>query len=401
MQLTRRSFLKSSAVSLTAFMLPRGMVRPAQASTTSPVLVAIYLRGGADGLTLCVPAFDPFYYSLRPTVHVPAGTELPVSDGFGLNPALADLLPLYQSGDLAIIHASGSHDPSRSHFDAQDFMEHASPGDKSVAEGWLNRYLSVAGGGAALSGVTLAKQKVKAMLGAAPSLAFASIDGFELTGNSVDARREALELRYELLPGTLLGDSVSDGLGALDVVGAVDTTTSVVYPAGEFGAALKDTAALIKADIGIQVIAIDLGGWDHHSNQLARVGTLGAELAGGLAAFHQDLGACAATTLTLCMTEFGRRAEENGGGGTDHGHGGVMLALGGGVGGGRVLLRDGVWPGLDPANLFVSLDLQVTTDFRDVFAEALNRHMQLSVAALGSVFPDFTVDTGDFPGLYL
>lgn len=401
MQLTRRSFLKSSAVGLTAFLLPRSMGGRAQASTTSPVLVVIYLRGGADGLTLCVPAFDPFYYSLRPTVHVPAGTELPISDGFGLNPALVDLLPLYQSGDLAIIHASGSHDPSRSHFDAQDFMEHASPGDKSVADGWINRYLSVAGGGAALSGITLAKKKVKAMLGTAPALAFASIDGFALTGNSVDARREALELRYELLPGTLLGDSVSDAFGALDVVGSVDTTTSVVYPAGDFAAALKDAAALIKTDIGIQVIAIDLGGWDHHSNQLARIGTLGAELGGSLAAFHQDLGACAATTLTLCMTEFGRRAEENGGGGTDHGHGGVMLALGGGVAGGRVILKDGVWPGLDPANLFISMDLQVTTDFRDIFAEALNRHMLMNVSEMGSVFPGFTANTANFPGLYV
>jgi uncharacterized protein (DUF1501 family) len=400
MDITRRGFLKTGAVGLTALVLPRGIIRRAYGATTNPVLVVLYLRGGADGLNLVVPTFDPLYYTNRENIKVPEGDEFSLDDGFGLNPALGDLLPLYQSGELAIIHASGSHDPSRSHFDAQDFMERAAPGDKSIADGWLNRYLAVAGGGAAISGITLAKQKAKAMLGDAPSLAFAGIDAFALSGDYVPERRDTLEVRYEFLPGTLLGGAVTDALGALDVIGGVDTSTSVVYPSSSLGSALKDTAALIKADVGARVIAIDLGGWDHHSDEVARIGVVGGDLAASLAAFYQDLGSNAAMTLTLCMTEFGRRVAENGGLGTDHGHGGIMFALGGGIAGSRVILKDGAWPGLAPENLYNGQDLPVTTDFREIFAEVLNRHMLLNLSEMAPIFPGFSVDAGNFPGLY-
>ena len=181
---------------------------------------------------------------------------------------------------------------------------------------------------------------------------------------------------------------------------AVDTTTSVVYPAGDLGAALKDAAALIRGNIGVRVIAISIGGWDTHTNLVAQLGGLGTQLAGCLKAFHDDLGADLGRTLTLVMTEFGRRVDQNGGGGTDHGHGGVMMAMGGGIAGGRVILRDGTWPGLAPADRFIGEDLQVTTDFRDVFAEALNRHMGLAVSSMGPVFPGFSASATRFPGLY-
>ncbi|MEE8310619.1 MAG: DUF1501 domain-containing protein [Candidatus Binatia bacterium] len=403
MGISRRDFIKTGAATLSAFMIPGLRPLRSYASTTDPVLIVLYLRGGADGLTMVVPAFDPLYYANRPTIQVPPGSELPLNDGFGfgLNPALADLLPLYQSGDLAIIHASGSPDPSRSHFDAQDFMDHASPGDKAVVEGWINRYLTVAGGGLALSGVTLAKKKTKAMLGPAPTLAFSSIEKFSLAGQSTPERRAALETRYGIEQGTLLGDTVTDAFDAVDVIASVDTTTSVIYPDGDLGPLLKDAAALIKADVGIRVIAIDLGGWDHHSGQIARMNALGTELSSGLAAFYSDLGPCAATSLTLCMTEFGRRVGENGGGGSDHGHGGIMLALGGGIAGGRVLLDGAAWPGLEEENLFIGQDLQATTDFRNIFAEALGSHMQLSTPAMAPIFPDFSVDPANYPGLYL
>ena len=399
MQLTRRSFLRAGAASMTAFFLPGPFVRAAAASTTSPVLVALYLRGGADPLTLIPPAFDPLYYSNRPNIQVPPGTELALSDGFGMNPVLAPLHPLYQSGDLAVIHASGSKDPSRSHFDCQDFMERAAPGNKSVTTGWLNRYLSLVGGGQAISGLTLAKKKTKSLAGPAPAIAFSSVANFAVSGQYVDERRAALELRYEPQAG-VLGQAVRDGFGVLDVVGAVDTTTPVVYPTTGLAATLADAAALIKADIGIRALTVDLGGWDHHSDQTPRIGALGDELSGALAAFYEDLGPCQATTLTLCMTEFGRRVAENGAGGTDHGHGGVLFALGGGISGGRVLLRDDTWPGLEVENLWNGQDLEVTTDFRDVFAEALNAHMGLSTSQMGSIFPGFSVDAANFPGLY-
>jgi uncharacterized protein (DUF1501 family) len=349
-----------------------------------------------------VPTFDPFYYSSRPTLQVPPGAELPLTGGFGLHPAFAPVLPIFQSGDLAFVHACGSPDPSRSHFDAQDFMERAAPGDKSVVTGWLNRWLSVAGTGSAIQGITIDRAKVKAMGGPAPTVAFRDIAGFAIEGTEPVVRRDALETRYELLGvATALGRSTNEAFEAVDLVQSVDTTTSVVYPASRLGAALKDAAALIKGDIGIKVIAVNTGGWDHHSNQLANMDGVGGDLAASLAAFWEDLGPCRTSPLTLCMTEFGRRIDENGADGSDHGHGGVMLAMGAGVAGGRVVLRDGTWPGLAPADRWIGQDLQVTTDFRDVFAEILASHMGTPVADLASVFPSYTVDAARFPGLFV
>jgi uncharacterized protein (DUF1501 family) len=400
MTFTRRQFIQSAAVGMTAYLMPR-WARTARAAGTEPVLVSIFQRGAADGLNTVVPVGDPFYYSSRPTVQIAPGTELPLDSFFGLNPNFSDLQGLYSSGDLAFLHAAGSPDPSRSHFDAQDFMDRAAPGNKSIVDGWLNRYLAVAGGGQAIAGISISSAAVKSLAGPAPQLAFDSIASFALTGEWALERRAALSVRYELLPGTLLGNTVTSAFDAVDVVGGVDTTTSVVYPAGELGAALKDAAALIKANIGVKVIAVNIGGWDHHTNLLLNLASLGAELSGCLKAFHDDLGTDLGRTLTLVMTEFGRRVDENGGDGTDHGHGGVMMAMGGGIAGGRVLVRDGQWPGLAQANRYNGQDLQVTTDFRDVFAEALNVHMGLAVSQMGPIFPSFSPSTGAFPGLYV
>ena len=279
-------------------------------------------------------------------------------------------------------------------------MDRAAPGNKSIVNGWLNRYLGVAGLSDPIAGISVSNATAKSLAGAAPSLAFESIAGFTLTGNWATERRAALDVRYSLLGGTLIGDKVIDAFEAIDLVDSVDTTTAVVYPAGDLGAALKDAAALVKGNIGVRVIAISIGGWDHHTNLVAQLDALGMELAGCLKAFHDDLGSDLGRTLTLVMTEFGRRVDQNGGGGTDHGHGGVMMAMGGGITGGRVLVRDGVWPGLAPANRFIGQDLQVTTDFRDVFAEALDRHMGTPVSQLGPVFPSYSPSTAKFPGLY-
>jgi uncharacterized protein (DUF1501 family) len=397
--LTRRAFLQSSAVALTAVVLPP-WARRARAAGTDPVLVSIFQRGAADGLNTVVPTGDPFYYSSRPTVQITPGAELSLDGFFGLNPAFADLHGLYTGGKLAFVHAAGSPDPSRSHFDAQDFMDRAAPGNKAILDGWLNRYLAVAGGGQPIAGVSLSSATSKQLVGPAPSLAFDSIASFTLTGSYALERRAALEVRYALEPG-LVGGTMTAGFDALDLIAAVNTATSVVYPAGDLGAALKDAAALVKANIGVKVIAISIGGWDHHTNLLLNLSALGGELAGGLKAFHDDLGADLGRTLTLVMTEFGRRVEENGADGTDHGHGGVMMALGGGIGGGRVILRDGAWPGLAPAQRYIGQDLQVTTDFRDVFAEALDRHMGLATSAMGPIFPGFSANAARFPGLYV
>jgi len=399
---TRRDILKAGAVTMTTLLAPSWIGRRvAHAAGSNPVLVAIFQRGAADGLTICVPTFDPYYYSSRPGLQVPPGTELSLTNGFGLYPAFSPLHPIFQSGDLALVHACGSPDPSRSHFDAQDFMERAAPGDKSIVTGWLNRWLSVAGSGAAIQGVTIDRSKVKSMSGPAPSVAFTDIASFQIEGAAPDTRRDALQTRYDLLGNvTTLGRSVGEAFEAVGLVQSVDTTTTVVYPGSDLAAALKDAAALIKGDIGIKAIAINTGGWDHHSNQLANMDGVGGDLAASLAAFWEDLGACQGSTVTICMTEFGRRIDENGADGSDHGHGGIMFVLGGGVSGGRVVLRDDAWPGLAPANRWIGQDLQVTTDFRDVFAEVLVRHMGTGAGTLGSVFPDFVVDADNFPGLF-
>jgi len=399
MNFTRRDVLRAGAAGVTAFFLPKGSVRAAHAAN-SPVLVALYLRGGADALTLVVPTFDPYYYTLRPTLQVAPGSELAVGDGFGFHPSLADLLPLWNAGKLAVVHACGSPDPSRSHFDCQDFMERAAPGDKSVGTGWLNRYLGVAAGGSPIAGVTIKRSNVKSMVGMAPSVAFASIADFTMTGQFVPQRREAIEARYLGEADAILGQGMRNAFEVLDVVGGVDTTSAVTYPAGELGPALKDAAALIKAEVGVRIIAVDLGGWDHHTNQDALITGLGEQLSAALAAFYTDLGAWGDTTLTLAMTEFGRRPTENGGGGSDHGHGGIMFAVGGGIAGGRVILKDDVWPGLAPAELYNGEDLQATTDFRDIFAEALHRHLLANLGDLAPVFPSFSLDAGRFPGLW-
>jgi uncharacterized protein (DUF1501 family) len=401
---TRRTFLKTSMVGLTAFLLPH-RVRRAAASAHTPVLVALYLRGGADGLHLVVPAGDPAYYASRPTIQVPPGSELPLDGFFGLNPALAPLAPLWANGTLAFIHAAGSPDPSRSHFDSQDFMERATPGDRSRVDGWLARYLAVAGGGKSIAGITLRNTRAKSLQGPAPSLAFASLGAFALAGGHVEERRAVLDERYAVVGETnaatrALRESATLALDAIDLLATVDRSTVVVYPASELGNALKDAAALIKAEIGVRAIAVDLGGWDHHTDTILRTEDVGGELAACLAAFVADLGAAAATTLVLAMTEFGRRVAENGGRGSDHGHGGVMIALGGGIHGGHVLLADGEWPGLAPDRLYRGQDLAVTTDFRSVYAEALERHLLVNSNDVATILPGFTIDRATFPGLY-
>ena len=391
-------------VGLSAFLLPRG-VRRAMASGHTPVLVALYLRGGADGLHLVVPAGDPAYYASRPTIQVPPGSELPLDGFFGLNPALAPLAPLYADGTLAFIHAAGSPDPSRSHFDCQDFMERATPGDRSRVDGWLARYLAVAGAGKSIAGITLRNTRAKSLQGPAPSLAFASLGAFALAGGHVDDRRAVLEERYAVVgeanaAARALRDSATLALDAIDLLASVDRATAVVYPASELGDAFKDAAALIKADIGVRAIALDLGGWDHHTDTILRTEDVGGDLAESLAAFVTDLGGAASTTLVLAMTEFGRRVAENGGRGSDHGHGGIMFAVGGGIRGGRVLLADGKWPGLAPDRLYRGQDLPVTTDFRSVYAEALERHLLVDRGDVATILPGFTVDPATFPGLY-
>ena len=416
MTLTRRDLIKTGAVLATAYFLPHGARRALAAPPPDKVLVSIFLRGGADPLNLVVPAFDPTYYAVRPDIAVPAGTQLSLgagdTHGFGFFPLLDDMKQMYDDGELVAIHLAGSTDPTRSHFDAQDFMERGAPGNKSITDGWLNRYLQTVGSSAAIAGLSIADAPQLALRGGAPNVAFGAINEFLIQGDFAAARRTALQSYYAGRTDTL-GVGVDAAMSAVDVIQSVNTATSVVYPNNKLALALKDVAAIIKAEVGVKAVAVDRGGWDHHTNLTSQLGVVGGEdgdgkaveLNGALKAFRDDLYNSGGTnyldrTLTLCMSEFGRRVAQNGGAGTDHGHGGVMFAIGGGVAGGRLILKDDAWPGLTPAALYNGEDLQVTTDFRDVFAEALYAHMGLSLSAMAPVFPGFSPKQSTFPGLY-
>lgn len=416
MKLTRRELIRTGAVAATAYFLPRGARRALAAPGADKVLVALFLRGGADPLNLVVPAFDPTYYAVRPDIAVPIGTELQFgagdTHGFGLFPLCTGMKQMYDADELLAIHLAGSTDPSRSHFDAQDFMERAAPGNRSISDGWLNRYLGAVGSSDSIAGLSVSDAPQLALIGDAPNVAFSAISEFLVQGDFATARRTALEGLYSGASDTL-GTGVNAALSAVDVIQSVNTATSVVYPNNRLARALKDVAAIIKAEVGTRVVAVDFGGWDHHSNLTTQLGQVGGEdgdgkaveLSSALKAFRDDLFNNGGTnyldhTLTLVMTEFGRRVAQNGGAGTDHGHGGVMFAIGGGISGGRLLLKNDDWPGLTPDKLYIGEDLPVTTDFRDVFAEALFAHMGMSLSAMGPVFPGFSPKQSNFPGLY-
>lgn len=394
---TRRDFLRTSGAAMTAFALP-WLPRSASGAEGNPVLVVLYQRGAADGLNLVVPAGDPNYYALRPDIQVPPGMELPLDAFYGLHPQLGALLPLYTDGELVIVHAAGSQDGTRSHFDAQDNMERAAPASSTFEDGWLNRYLASVGATNSWTGVSLGAASVLALTGEIPSLAVTSLADFTLSASA--RQRSTLEAMYGAPSHPDLERAGVEAFEALDVIGAVSTQSAVVYPPGPVGAALKDAAALVRADIGVRVVAIDSGGWDHHESENDEMANVAPGLAGAIAAFRDDLAMDWGRTCLLVMTEFGRTAAQNGSQGTDHGHGSVMFAAGGGVAGGRVVTKNDVWPGLASGDLFEGRDLAVTTDFHDVFAEVLTRHLGVSMSSLDTILPSHTASIANFPGLF-
>jgi uncharacterized protein (DUF1501 family) len=401
MTISRRTFLKTATASVGALIAPSVLLRarPARAVGSDPVLIALFLRGGADALSLVVPHGDPTYYSVRPTIQVPAGQELDLDGFFGFHPALAPLLPLYQSGRLAVLHACGSPSDSRSHFDSQDFMEFAAPDDKTVQVGWLNRFLTSAGLGGAVTAVTIENAAAKSLSGPVDTIAIPALSRFSIYGTYPTERRDAIRAICAASPNTLLRATGTNAIDIVTTVSAINTTTSTVYPTTKLGSAMKDLAALIKADIGLRVAAVNHSSWDHHAMQNINLPIMAGDLSSSLAAFANDLGSDLDRTVVLVMSEFGRRVGENGATGSDHGHGAIMMALGGSVAGGNgVIMKNGQWPGLAQANLFDGIDLKATTDFRDVFGELLDRHMGLS--NLAGVFPNFTSSSSNYPGIF-
>ncbi len=382
----RRDFLVGAAA-MAAFAARGPWAWAAGGGAADPVLVVVLLRGAVDGLSVVVPYQERRYYDLRPNLAVgrpgSEGGSLDLDGRFGLHPALAPLLPLYRSGRLAFVHAAGSPDPTRSHFDAQDYMETGTPGDKSARDGWLSRGLAALGGsGGTFDGVALTPVQPVIAAGGRPLLCVPDLRALRVAGKGVGRRFEEM---YAGAVQELLGQAGKDAFsavseaqsGRLAAVGPGDG-----YPRGRLGLALSDIARLIKAGVGTRLAFTDAGGWDTHTRQVQALQDRLAELGGALAAFCADLGPALDRTLVVVMSEFGRTVAENGTRGTDHGHGNVIWLLGGHMRGGAVL---GKWPGLEADQLHEGRDLAVTTDFRDVVSEAWAMHMGREAA----LFPRF------------
>ncbi len=374
MSITRRVFVRSGGLALFSVGLdPLFLARAALASyrplpslpaSARPVLVCLFQRGAVDGLNMIVPHGDPLYYRERPRIAVPRADVLDLDGYFGLHPRLAALKPLWDDKSLAAIPAIGSPDSSRSHFDAQDYMESGTPGVKTTPDGWLNRFCQhdCEHANTPFRAVAFGPQLPRILAGSAPSLAIDDLRSFGMGANP---------MRYRPANGA-------------------------AYPRGRFGHALLQIAQIIKADVGLQLAFADVTGWDTHVNQGASEGQLAGRLADfgqALAAFAQDVGERMRDVVVLTMSEFGRTVRENSHSGTDHGHATSMLVLGGPVSGGKVLGR---WPGLDPADRFEGRDVAVTTDFRDLCAEILARH--LGAQNLSAIFPGFRSDPRRFLG---
>jgi uncharacterized protein (DUF1501 family) len=337
---------------------------------------------------------------------VPERDVVDLDGYFGLHPRLAALKPLWDAKSLAVIHAVGSPDSTRSHFDAQDYMESGTPGVKATPDGWLNRYCrhDREHADTPFRAVAFGPQLPRILAGSAPALAIDDLQAFGLRGPQPAVRDRLTTAFEELYAGSatgLLSTSSKEAFEAVQTLKHLDPegyrpADGADYPRGRLGRAMLEIAQLIKADVGVQVAFADVTGWDTHVNQGASEGQLAArlsELGQALAAFARDLDERMRDVVVLTMSEFGRTIRENGNSGTDHGRATAMLVLGGPVSGGRVL---GKWPGLDPAQRFEGRDVAVTTDFRDLFGELLSRH--LGAGDLGAIFPGFTADPARFPG---
>jgi uncharacterized protein (DUF1501 family) len=351
------------------------------------------MRGAVDGLNAVIPFKDPAYYRLRPSIAIaePAsGEERAIDlDGFyGLHPALAPLKSIYDKGHLAIVHAAGSPDNTRSHFDAQDYMEIGTPGIKSTPDGWLNRCLNgEKKSESPFRGVALTAQLPRILAGSAPALTLSSIDEFRLRNEAMAATLQKLYTSTSDALFRFGGQSLFAAMAELRQLESKIPVSVERYPAGRFGASLAQIARLIKADVGLEIAFTEIQGWDTHVNQGGAKGQMAnrlKDLAEGLATFYRDLGDRIEDVVLMTLSEFGRTARENGNRGTDHGHANVMLALGGPVRGGKVYGR---WPGLAPEVLYEGRDLDLTTDFRTVCAEVISRH--LGQKDLGKIFPGF------------
>lgn len=406
----RRVFVRNGALALVTMGLSPSFLRRVTYGAELPsgrrgkILICLFQRGAADGLNMVVPHGDAAYYSGRPTISIPApragldGAAIDLDGFFGLHPSLSPFARLYQDGLLAPIQAVGSPSATRSHFDAQDYLESGTPDLKSTRDGWLNRYLAVKGTceecakqeASPFRAVAMTSQTPRILDGPAPAVAMNSLGEFTVRATGSSAER--LEALYRTGEADLIHGAGREMFDAVKLLRSADpqqyrVENGAAYPRSQFAQRLREIAQLIKADVGLEIAFADVGGWDTHVNQGGATGQLAQRLSdfsNAIAALTTDLGDRMQDVVILTMSEFGRMVRQNGNGGTDHGHAGAMFVIGGGVKGGKV---HGRWPGLEREQLFEGRDLALTTDFRTVFSEILAKHM--GAESVPSIFPGF------------
>jgi uncharacterized protein (DUF1501 family) len=419
MHINRRFFLKSTGIALASVgftqtapsFLQRTVLGQTRGSNGKPkTLIAIFQRGAVDGLNVVVPYGEKSYYDLRPSISVPrpgsgnAEGALDLDGFFGLHPALAPFKLLWDQKRLAIVDAVGSPDNTRSHFDAQDYMESGTPGVKSTPDGWLNRYLQSKSYARSIPfrAVSLTQNLPRTMQGKAEVLAIRNLADFAIrAGGSSKAVQGGFEAIYDQSAGDALRGTGKETFQAVNFLKKVNPAqykpeNGAQYPRSPFGQSLLQISQLIKAGVGLEVAFSEVGGWDTHINQGNARGQLAFRLTdfgAGIAALVTDLGQRMDDVVVLTMSEFGRTARENGSRGTDHGHANAMFVIGNGVKGGKVY---GQWPGLSSEQLYEGRDLALTTDFRDVFGEVVMKH--LGSTNLQKVFPGYSVNASNFRG---
>jgi uncharacterized protein (DUF1501 family) len=414
-ELSRRQFVADAAgmsgLGMFAAVFPSWLPKVVLAESyvaDRDVIVSIFLRGGADGLSLCVPFGDPNYYTSRPTIAIPrpdstatATRGIALDNFFALPRAMQALYPAYQAGELLVVHATGSVDPSRSHFDAQKFIEVGKPRDPGIVTGWLGRHLASMPpmrSDAPLRALGFSAGLQKTLVGAPKTLPISDPTTFGISGATATRTERTNWLKSEYGPAPEpLKSSALDALNTIELLRLINfagyaPANGAVYPNTAFGRAMRSTAAMVKADIGIEAAQIDVGGWDTHAAQdPVNVGGAMynnmAGLANALGAFHADIISGAQTTnvTVVLISEFGRNVRENSARGTDHGRGNAMFVMGRNIAGGRVYAFN--WPGLAMENLQDRQDLKVTLDHRDILAEIVKN--RLGNQNLGLVFPDY------------
>ena len=418
--MNRRFFLKSGSIALASVgmslsapaFLERVVLGNSLTGGKRKTLIAIFQRGAVDGLNMVVPFGESNYYEFRPGISIPkpaagnAEAAINLDGFFGLHPSLSSFKPLWDAKQLAIIHACGSPDNTRSHFDAQDYMESGTPGVKSTSDGWLNRYLQSKQDPdqSSFRAVSMTKQMPRVLQGRAPAISMANLSDFTIrAGQSSEKIQNGFEAMYATKSNDLLAATGRETFEAVNYLkkvnpGQYQPENGAQYPRTPFGNSLLQIAQLIKAGVGLEVAFTDVDGWDTHVNQgnsRGQLGNLLQQFSSGIAALHQDLGQRMDDVVVLTMSEFGRTVRENGNRGTDHGHANAMFVVGNSVRGGKVY---GSWPGLKSDQLYEGRDLALTTDFRDVFGEIATRH--LGNTNTKSLFPGYSLNASKFKGFF-